>query len=69
MIDLQNLPKHLIDLRHQLGWSQQVLADQLGLHRQQIARWERTQYQTISLAKLVKVQEVLAQHVSKGNNA
>jgi transcriptional regulator with XRE-family HTH domain len=44
--------------RHQLGWSQQQLADRLGLTFQQVQKYENGRNQ-ISVARLVQISQVV----------
>ena len=49
----------LIKARIARGWTQQRLADQLGVAEQQIQRYEATEYRTASLARICDVAAAL----------
>ena len=49
----------LIEARLTQGLSQRELANRLGLHQQQVARWEREGYRRVSLARLSAVAGML----------
>ena len=51
--------EHLIGCRVARSWTQRQLADVLGLKEQQIQRYEKDRYSTISLARLNAVAEAL----------
>lgn len=53
------LADKIIALRKQKGWSQEELAEQLGVSRQSISKWESMQM-VPSLDKIVKLAEVFA---------
>ena len=59
MFRLSEIGHALIDARAARGLSQRALAEQLGVHQQQVARWEREQYGCVSLRTLARVAEVL----------
>ena len=56
---LEELPKTLIQARIAAGLSQEHLAAKLGLKPQQIQRYEATEYQSASLARVHEVARVL----------
>ena len=56
---LEELPKTLIQARIAAGLSQEELAAKLGLKPQQIQRYEATEYQSASLARVNAVACVL----------
>lgn len=58
------LGEHLIGCRVARGWTQRQLADVLGVKEQQIQRYERDRYATISLSRLSTVSEALGIKVS-----
>ena len=53
--DLDEIPKLLIQMRKDAGWSKTKLADALNTRCDQITRWEKTHYSTISFKRLVQV--------------
>ncbi len=53
------LADKIIALRKQRGWSQEELAEQLGVSRQSISKWESMQM-VPSLDKIVKLAEIFA---------
>ncbi len=54
-----DLGEILIQARMAAGLSQEALAARLGLHKQQVQRWEQTRYASASLARLTRVCEAL----------
>ncbi|MBX9692578.1 MAG: helix-turn-helix domain-containing protein [Cyanobacteria bacterium] len=52
---LVNVPGDLIKARKILGWSQEVLALQLDMHRAQVARYENELYASIRLTKAIEI--------------
>jgi ribosome-binding protein aMBF1 (putative translation factor) len=58
---LRDVPRALVRARISSGLSQKELAKKLGLKEQQIQRYESTEYQHASLARLVEVAEALAE--------
>ena len=56
---LDALPKVLIQARIAAGLTQEDLAARLGLKPQQIQRYEASDYQTASLARLLEIARVL----------
>jgi HTH-type transcriptional regulator / antitoxin HigA len=57
---LAGLATLLIKARIARGWTQQRLADQLGVAEQQIQRYEATEYRTASLARICDVAAALS---------
>jgi ribosome-binding protein aMBF1 (putative translation factor) len=55
------VPELLIKKRIANGWTQQQLANRLGLHYQQIQRYENTDYATATLETVQRVAGVLEQ--------
>jgi transcriptional regulator with XRE-family HTH domain len=53
--DIQDIPKTLIQMRRDLNWTKKDLADALGVRPDQIIRWEKSNYSTISFKRLLKV--------------
>lgn len=56
---LAGLATLLIKARIARGWSQQRLAEQLGVAEQQIQRYEATEYRSASLARICDVASAL----------
>ena len=63
---LDALPKVLIEARISAGLTQEDLAARLGLKPQQIQRYEASDYQTASLARLLGIARVLNLRVREG---
>lgn len=61
---LSSLPELLIKRRIANGWTLQHLADVLGLHQQQIQRYESTNYATATFGTIQRVAAALQQHAS-----
>jgi HTH-type transcriptional regulator / antitoxin HigA len=61
---ISELGEHLIGCRVARGWTQRQLADVLGVKEQQVQRYERDRYATISLSRLSTVSEALGIKVS-----
>ncbi len=59
MTQLRDIGEALVAARVAQGLTQRELAVKLGVHQQQIARWERERYGCVSLARLTRVAEVL----------
>jgi hypothetical protein len=66
MTSLSDIGQRLIDARAARGLSQRELAELLGIHQQQVARWERERYGCVSLSRLARVSEVLGVEVAVG---
>ena len=56
---LEGLPKVLIQARIAAGWTQEDLAVRLGVKPQQIQRYEASDYQTASFARLREIARLL----------
>ena len=56
------LPENLIRARIAAGLTHKDLAGLLGVKEQQVQRYERTQYRSASLERVMRVAEVIAQH-------
>lgn len=56
---LQDLGRALIKARIARGWTQERLAKALGMPKQQIQRYEATEYGSASLRRLLEVSEAL----------
>ncbi len=59
MTRLRDIGDALVAARLAQGITQRGLAMRLGVHQQQIARWERERYGCVSLARLTRVAETL----------
>lgn len=59
MTSLSRIGESLVAARLAHGLSQRELAERLGVHQQQIARWEKDRYGCVSLSRLSRVAEVL----------
>jgi transcriptional regulator with XRE-family HTH domain len=59
----EELPRALVQARIAAGLSQKELADRLGMKEQQVQRYEATDYQAASLAKLQQVVKALGVEV------
>lgn len=60
---LDDLPTALIRARIANGLSQKELADRLGLKEQQIQRYEATDYESASLARIMDIADALGLHL------
>jgi ribosome-binding protein aMBF1 (putative translation factor) len=60
---LEELPAAMIEARIAAGLTQKELADRLGLHEQQIQRWEANRYSGVGVARLQEVVEATGMHV------
>jgi ribosome-binding protein aMBF1 (putative translation factor) len=61
-----DLPRTLIRARIAAGWSQAKLAQHLGVKPQQVQRYEATDYQSASLAKVAEVARTLGLKLHTG---
>jgi uncharacterized protein len=59
MTRLRDIGEALVAARVAQGLTQRELAGKLGVHQQQIARWERERYGCVSLSRLQRVADVL----------
>lgn len=59
MTPLSDIGPQLIAARLARGLSQRQLAERVGVHQQQIARWEKERYGCVSLSRLSLVADVL----------
>lgn len=57
------LPHALIKARIAAGWTQRQLAERMGLKEQQIQRYEATDYESASFARIVEIVESLGVRV------
>ena len=62
---IDQLPKTLIKARISLGLSQKKLGELIGLHEQQIQRYESTDYETASIAKIKEIAKALNLEIEK----
>jgi DNA-binding XRE family transcriptional regulator len=61
---LQELSRALIKARIARGWTQEQLAQELDMPKQQIQRYEATDYTSASLRRILEVAEALDIHFS-----
>jgi len=61
--DLAELPDALIKARIANRWNQKQLADKLGVHEQQVQRYEATRYKGASFERLLEIANVLGVRV------
>jgi len=61
---LQDLGLALIKARISLGWSQERLAEKLDMTKQQIQRYEATEYASASLRRILEVADALGVNLS-----
>ena len=66
---ISELGEHLIGCRVARSWTQKQLADVLGMKEQQIQRYERDRYASISLTRLASVAEALGIQINGTLNA
>lgn len=59
MTSLVDIGNRLVEARVAKGLTQRQLAERLGVHQQQIARWERERYACVALARLSAVADAL----------
>ncbi|MDZ4167661.1 MAG: helix-turn-helix domain-containing protein [Coriobacteriia bacterium] len=59
MTPLSDIGSGLVAARLALGLSQRELAELVGVHQQQIARWEKQHYGCVSLSRLSRVADAL----------
>lgn len=57
--EFEDIPEVLISARIARKWTQQDLAEKLGMKKQQIQRYEQLDYSTASFNTLIKVAKVL----------
>jgi ribosome-binding protein aMBF1 (putative translation factor) len=63
--NLAVIPENLIKNRIANGWTLERLAKKMGLHYQQIQRYEKTDYATATFETLLKIASVLEQKTAK----
>ncbi len=56
---LENLPIVLIQARVALGWTQKQLAKKLNIDPQQVQRYEKTNYGSVSLVRAIEILQVM----------
>jgi transcriptional regulator with XRE-family HTH domain len=61
---LRELPRALVKVRIARGWTQKQLAQELDMPKQQIQRYEATDYTCASLRRILEVAEALDIHFS-----
>lgn len=59
MTRLRDIGQVLLAARAERGLTQRELGDLLGVHQQQVARWERDAYARVTLSRLTQVAEAL----------
>lgn len=59
LLVLKDIPRMLIQRRVGLGWTQEDLANRLGVRPQQVQHDEANNYASASLARLTKVARIL----------
>ena len=64
--NLEELPEALIKMRIALGLSQRELAERMGIHEQQIQRYEQTDYESASYARLMDTYAALSSGATQG---
>jgi len=60
---LRDLPTAMIEARIASGLTQKELADRLGLHEQQVQRWEANLYSGVGLDRLQEVVDATGMHL------
>ena len=66
---IAEIPNMLIKRRIALGWSQEDLANQLGVRVQQVQNDEATNYESASLSRLLRIAQILKQAKRKSKKA
>lgn len=56
---LENLPDILIKARVALGWTQKELAKKVNVDPQQIQRYEKTNYSSVSLERAIEILQAM----------
>ncbi len=64
--EVEQLPRKLVRARIASGLTQEALAQKLGLKRQQIQRYEATEYASASLATIRQIAQAIESTVSAG---
>lgn len=62
---LEDLPDLLIQARIANRWSQKQVAERLGIHEQQVQRYEATRYRGVSFDRLLEIAKILGIHVEQ----
>lgn len=60
---LRDFPTALIEARIAAGLTQRALAERLGLHEQQVQRWEATHYSGVGVERLQDIADALGMGV------
>ena len=60
--NLDDLPQALIAMRIALGLTQKELAENVGIHEQQIQRYEASDYEGITFSKIADIAEAMGMH-------
>ena len=64
--NLEELPEALIKMRIALGLTQRELAERIGIHEQQVQRYEQTDYESASYVRLMDTYAALSSGVAQG---
>ena len=64
--NLEELPTALIKMRIGLGLTQRELAERMGIREQQVQRYEHTDYESASYARLMEVHAALSSGAARG---
>lgn len=64
--EIEQIPQKLVRARIAAGLTQEALADRLGLKRQQIQRYEASEYASASLATIRQIAQVIESVVPTG---
>lgn len=64
--EIEQLPQKLVRARIAAGLTQEALAEKLGLKRQQIQRYEASEYASASLATIRQIAQVIESIVPAG---
>jgi transcriptional regulator with XRE-family HTH domain len=62
---LEDLPDVLIKARIANRWSQKQVAERLGVHEQQVQRYEASRYRSVSLERLIEIAHLLGVRVQQ----
>lgn len=62
---LRDLPIALIEARIAAGLTQKALAERLGVHEQQVQRWEANRYSGVGVERLQEVADALGMAVTE----
>ena len=64
--NLEDLPEELIKMRIGLGLTQRELAERMGIREQQVQRYEQTDYESASYARLMEAHAALSPGTARG---